>query len=38
MGMHVYAQQVVSAISLVLVLVLLVYLNTVVKKLKAKRS
>ena len=38
LGMHVYAQQVVSAISFVLVLFVLLYLHTVVAKLQNKRS
>ena len=33
-----YAQQVVSAIAVVLLIILIVYLNTVVKKLKENRD
>ena len=38
LGMNAYAQQVVSAIGCVLVLVILIYLNTVVRKIKDKRN
>lgn len=38
LGLNVYAQQVCSAIACILVLVALVYLNTVVKKIKDKRQ
>ena len=36
LGLHVYAQQVVSAIAVVLLSILIVYLNTVVRKIKRK--
>lgn len=38
LGMHVYAQQVTSAIAFILMIVTLIYLNTVVKKIKANRA
>ena len=36
LGLHVYAQQVVSAIAVILLSILIVYLNTVVRKIKRK--
>ena len=38
LGLHVYAQQVVSVFSVIALILLTVYLNTVVKKLKNKRG
>ena len=38
LGMHVYAQQVVSAIAFTLMSITLIYLNTVVKKIKNNRD
>ena len=38
LGMHAYAQQVVSAIACILTLVIVVYLNTVIRKIKNKRG
>ena len=38
LGMHVYAQQVVSAIAFILMAITLIYLNTVVKKIKNNRD
>jgi ABC-type uncharacterized transport system permease subunit len=38
LGVSVYAQQVVSAIAVALLLVLITYLNTVIKKIKNNRG
>jgi len=38
LGMNVYAQQVVSAFAFLLILVILVYLNTIIKKIKNREN
>ena len=38
LGLNVYAQQVVSAIAALLLLALIIYLNTVIRKIKVKKK